>query len=84
MKAQKRKYTSIYSEQHSKMYQIGKHKDIMAYIDSGFKKFTSIHDTLAIKMNRYLEESNIPKWITKGNTTLIQKDPPNRNRLQQL
>ena len=40
-----------------------------------FKKFSSIHDRLAIKMNRYLEEAVIPEWMTKRKTTLIQNDP---------
>ena len=26
-----------------------------------FKKFTSIHDSLAIEMNRYLQEADVPK-----------------------
>ena len=26
-------------------------------------------------MNRCLQETNIPEWMTKGKTTLIQKDP---------
>ena len=37
-----------------------------------FKKFTSIHDRLALEMNRCLQVSD---WMTKGKTTLIQKDP---------
>ena len=40
-----------------------------------FKMFTSIHDRLAIEMNRCLQEIDIHKWMTKGKTTLIQKDP---------
>ena len=40
-----------------------------------FKKFTSIHDRLALEMNRSLQDAHVPEWITKGNTTLIQKDP---------
>ena len=39
-----------------------------------WKKITSIHDRLAIEMNRCLDETNIPEWMIKGNTTLIQKD----------
>ena len=39
-----------------------------------FLKFTSIHDRLAIKMNRCLEETDISEWMTKGKITLIQKD----------
>ena len=39
-----------------------------------FKKFTSIHNRLMIKMNRCLQEANVPKWMTKGKTPLIHKD----------
>ena len=39
-----------------------------------FKKFTSIHDRLAIEMNRGLQETVISEWITKEKTTLTQKD----------
>ena len=50
-----------------------------------FKKFTSIHDRLALEMNRYLQEAQVPDWMTKGKTILIQKDPwkgtaPKNNR----
>ena len=38
------------------------------------KKFTSIHDRLALEMNRFLQGAQVPDWITKGKTTLIQKD----------
>ena len=44
-------------------------------MDSGFTKITSIHDRLVIEMKRCLEETNIVKWMTKGKTILIQKDP---------
>ena len=40
-----------------------------------FKKFTSIHDRLALEMNRCLQDAQVPEWMTKGKTTLIQKDP---------
>ena len=40
-----------------------------------FKKFTPIHDRLAVKMNSCLPEADIPEWMTKGKTILIQKDP---------
>ena len=40
-----------------------------------FKKFTSIHDRLALKISRCLQGTHIPEWMTKGKTTLIQKDP---------
>ena len=34
-----------------------------------FKKFTSIPDGLALKMNRCLQGAHVPKWMTKGRTT---------------
>ena len=40
-----------------------------------FKKFTSIYDRQALEMNRCLQDAQVPDWITKGKTTLIQKDP---------
>ena len=40
-----------------------------------FKKFTSIHDRLALEMNRCLQGAQLPDWMTKGKTTLNQKDP---------
>ena len=39
------------------------------------KKFTSIHDRLALEINRCLQDAQVPEWMTKGKTTLIQKDP---------
>ena len=56
-----------------KKYQIGKGQDMKAYMDSGFKKITSILDRLAIEMNRCLEKINIPEWMTKGKITLIKQ-----------
>ena len=40
-----------------------------------FKKFTSIHDRLALEMNKCLQRAHVPEWMTKGRTILIQKDP---------
>ena len=40
-----------------------------------FKKFTSIHDRLALEMNRCLQDAQVLEWMTKGKTKLIQKDP---------
>ena len=40
-----------------------------------FKKFTSILRRLALEMNRCLQDAQVPEWMTKGKTTLIQKDP---------
>ena len=39
-----------------------------------FKKYTSIHGRLALEMNRCLQGVQIPEWMTKEKTTLIQKD----------
>ena len=39
------------------------------------KKFTSIHGRLVIEMNRCLQGTQVPEWMTKGKTILIQKDP---------
>ena len=39
-----------------------------------FKKFTSIYDRLALEMNKCLQKAHLPEWVTKGRTTLIQKD----------
>ena len=40
-----------------------------------FKKFTSTQDRLALEMNRCLQGAQVREWMTKGKTTLIQKDP---------
>ena len=39
-----------------------------------FKKFTPIHDRLALEMNRCLQDAEVPDWINKGKATLIQKN----------
>ena len=39
-----------------------------------FKKFTSIHSRLALDRNRCQLGAQIPDWMTKGNTALIQMD----------
>ena len=39
------------------------------------KKFTSIHGRLALEINRCLQCAQAPEWMTKGKTTLIQKEP---------
>ena len=40
-----------------------------------FKKFTSVRDRLALEMNRGFQGAQVSEWMTKGKTTLIQKDP---------
>ena len=64
-----------------KKQQIGKRPAMIAYMDSGFKKFTPIHDRLAIIMNRFLQERDLPVCMNKGKTTQIQKKKktPKRN-----
>ena len=49
-----------------------------------FKKSPSIQDRLALEMNRCLQGVHVPKWITKGKTTLIQKDPSKGTASKQL
>ena len=39
-----------------------------------FNKFTSIHERLALEMNRCQKEADVTEWMTKGKTILIQKD----------
>ena len=40
-----------------------------------FKKTTSIHDRLATDKNECIQKTEISKWVTKGKTILMQKDP---------
>ena len=40
-----------------------------------FKKFTSIHDRLALAMNKCLQRAPVPEWMTKERTIMSQKDP---------
>ena len=73
-KGRKRKYTWIHSEQHKKIsnWKMSGHDIIHGF---WFKKFTSVHDRLALEMNRYLQEADVSEWMTKGKTTLTQEDP---------
>ena len=48
------------------------------------KKFTSIHDRLELEMNRCLQGTHVPEWMTKGRTTLIQKVPSKETTLNNL
>ena len=38
-----------------------------------FKKFTPIHDRLALEMNRCLLGAQVPDWMTKGKTHWYKK-----------
>ena len=40
-----------------------------------FKKFSSLHPFLCKSLQRCLAEGDVPGWMTKGRTVLIQKDP---------
>ena len=53
--------------------QIGKRRVMIAYMNSGFKKFALIHNILFLQLNRCQEETNKPEWITKAKTPQIQK-----------
>ena len=57
---------------------------MIAYMDSDFLKFTSILDRLVRQLSKYFPEASIPEWMTKGKTTLNQKDPQKRNHPLQL
>ena len=48
------------------------------------KRFTSIHDWLAIEMNKYIQKTEIPEWMTEWKPTLIQQDLPQSNHAKQL
>ena len=44
-----------------------------------FKKFTTLHGRLTHLLQNCLNEGKAPEWMTKGRTTLIQKDPGKGN-----
>ena len=39
-----------------------------------YKKFTSLHAQMATQLNECLAAGEVPEWMTKGRTVLIQKD----------
>ena len=39
-----------------------------------FKKFTSVHERIATEIDKCIQKTEIPEWITSGKTTLTQKD----------
>ena len=61
-------------ENHSKKCQTGKCQVMMAYMYTGKNKCTSIHERLAIEMNRCLQETEITEWLTKVREKQIQID----------
>ena len=40
-----------------------------------FQKFIFIHNRLTLEMNRCLQRTHVPEWMTKGRTIWIKKDP---------
>ena len=83
LEAQKRKYTSIYSKIYTRKFSNWKtprHDGIHSFL---FKKFTSIHDRLALEMNKCIQRTPVPGWMTNGRTTLIQKEPKHGNTHKQ-
>ena len=40
-----------------------------------FKRFTALHPFLTESLDFCLVEGNVPEWMVKGRTVLIQKDP---------
>ena len=57
---------------------------MIGYMDSGFKKFLSIHDRLAIEMNRCIQEADIAKWMTKGKTPPSSRKTHKKEPLQTI
>ena len=43
------------------------------------KNFTKMHDKLLNNLAQCIEEGNVPDWMTKGRTVLIQKDKSKSN-----
>ena len=66
-----------FTQNDTKMYQIGKH-------GFWYKKFTSIHDRIALEMNKCLQKSHVPEWMTNGWTTFIQKGPKQKEPPQTI
>ena len=58
-----------------KKYQTGKPLAEIACTDFVLKIHPHpLHDRLATEMNKCIQKTEIPEWMTKGKTTLIQKD----------
>ena len=45
-----------------------------------FKKFPSVHEKLALSLQECLVSGEVPEWMVKGRTVLIQKDPTKGNQ----
>ena len=44
-----------------------------------FKKFSALHSRLTEHLQTCVVEGDVPTWMTKGGTTLSQKDPEKGN-----
>ena len=44
-----------------------------------FKRFSTLHSRLSEHLQTGIVEGNVPTWMTKGRTKLIQKDPEKGN-----
>ena len=44
-----------------------------------FKRFSSLHSRLTEHLQTCIVVGDVPTWMTKGKTTLIQKDPEKGN-----
>ena len=56
-------------------YKIVKWQAVMAFTDTGFKKFRWIHDRQDQQQSKCVQKASISKWMAKGKINLIQKDP---------
>ena len=83
-KAQKWKYTPIYSKRHLKRYQIGKHQAMMEYMVSGSRNSPPFMTGLALEMNKCLQNSTRTRMDHQRKDHIDTKGPKQRNRLKQL
>ena len=44
-----------------------------------FKRFATLHSRLTEHLQFCVVEGDVPTWMTKGRTTLVQKDPEKGN-----
>ena len=44
-----------------------------------FKRFSILHSRLTEHLQTYFVVDDVPTWMTKGKTTLVQKDPEKGN-----
>ena len=67
------------TEIHINLFKMTQKKDWQAQSHDGmhgfwFLKFTSTHEKIALEINRRLQRTRVPEWITKRKATLIQED----------